>query len=868
MKTPQPPWLARQLFDWFCGAAKVEDLRGDLEEWYHHNRVNRSLGYARRKYWQQVFSLLFSYAIRKRKALAASAPYAQSTFSMSMFKNYLKVAARNIYQYRYFSLINAFGLAIGMSISLLLISMYSFISTYDHFHEQIDRIYTVTTQRTEGLEQYETASAPSALAERINREFAGAAQTVRIAKKLNGEVWVEKENIPLQGYFADANFFRVFTFPLLAGNENTALQEPGSMVLTESAAIKIFGSLDVVGKSLEMEGTQSFMITGLMKDHPKNSHLSFEALASYSTLAAPVYNHESRWVDYANEYVYVLLHERAPAADLQQYLAGVQAQEYANATVKVVLQAQPVEGLVTKDLRNGIGPQWEASGFVVFGILALIILLPGIFNYTNMSIARALKRSKEIGLRKTMGGAKGQIFLQFVTETVVITLLSFLGALLIFMVIRVEFQSMLVESSMLDLSLTPRMLGLFLLFALMVGVGAGFFPAMHFAGLNPIQALKGQAPGRVLSASRLRKTLTVVQFSLSFCFIVCVVVFSRQYRSLLTFDFGFNRENIINIDLQGTDGALFKNEFSKLATVQSIALSSGTLGLSSSGNWLHLHNNDSVETRELFVDTDYLGIFNLQLVAGETFPPHPTDTEKYLLVNEAFVAAARLASPAEALGTTVRVDGQELTVIGVVKNFHYGPPNVPIGSFVFRNQAARFTQANLRVDVADAYTTFTQMEKVWKTLSHRHTFKAVFFDDELNEAYISYVTMLKLAGFLGLLAITISILGLLGMVVYTSENRVKEVSVRKVLGASATHLMYLLSRDYVRLILWAVLVGLPVVWFAFEFVFSRIPNYQSILSVWDVLISVTTLLLLGLATISSQTYKAAMANPAETLRAE
>ncbi len=868
MKTPQPPWLARQLFDWYCGAAKVEDLRGDLEEWFHYNRVNKSAAYAKRKYWQQVLSLLFSYAVRRRKTHASPAPYSQSTLSFSMFKNYLKVAVRNIYQYRYFSLINAFGLAIGMSISLLLISMYSFISTYDNFHEHIDRLYTVTTQRTEGLEQFETASAPSGLAERLTHEFGGAEQILRIAKKLDGEVLVEKENIPLQGYFTDANFFRVFSFALLAGNEATALKAPGSMVLTESAAMKVFGSLDVVGKSLQMDNQQSFMITGVMRDHPKNSHLAFEALASYATLAAGFQNHKNGWVDYANEYVYVLLNKKSSVDDLQQYLAGVAEQEYAGTTVKVRLKAQSVDGLVTKELRNGIGPQWEASGFVVFGILALIILLPGIFNYTNMSIARALKRSKEIGLRKTMGGAKGQIFLQFVTETVVITFVSFLGALLIFMVIRGEFQSMLVESSMLDLSLTARMFTLFLLFALLVGMGAGFFPAMHFAGLNPIQALKGHAQSRLLSASRLRKSLTVIQFSLSFCFIVCVVVFSRQYQSLLTFDFGFSRENILNVDLQGTNGTLFKNEFSKLASVQSVALSSGTLGLSSSTNWLYLNNNDSLETRQLFADADYLKLFNLQLIAGQTFPPSSEGDEKYLLVNEAFVQSARLSSAGEAVGTTVTVDGQELTVLGVIKNFHYGPPNIPIGSFVFRNLPAQFTQANLRVDVADVYSAFTQMESVWKTLPHRHAFKAVFFDDELNEAYVSYRTMLKLAGFLGLLAITISILGLLGMVVYTSENRVKEVSVRKVLGASAAQLMYLLSRDYVRLILWAVLVGLPIVWFAFEVVFSRIPDYQSVLSVWDVLISITALVLLGLATISSQTYKAAMSNPAETLRAE
>lgn len=869
MKEMRPPRLAEKLFDWYCGFAKVEDLRGDMEEWFYLNAKNKSPFRARLFYWKQVLSLMTSYAIRKRKRAARPGLYSSHSNSLPMFKNYLKVAVRNLYQYRYFSVLNAFGLAIGMSISLLLISMYSYVSTYDNFHTEKENIYSITARRTEGVDQFDLASSPAALGDKLREEFSGLREVVRVNSTFNGQVKTDKENIPLTGYYADANFFSVFSFDMLEGNPFTVLAKPRTLVLTESAAVKLFGGHHVVGKQIEMEGLGYFEVTGLMKDHPKNTHMEFEAIASYSTLPPPAAGVEQQWSDFANQYVYVLLGAQTSAEELQQYLARTAHEVYKNTVVKVTFNPLNLDEIVTTDLRNSIGPQWELSGFVVFGVIALIILLPGCFNYTNISIARALKRSKEIGLRKTMGGVKNQIFFQFITETVVITLIALVGALLIFMMIRTEFQSMLVEASALDLSLSVRMVIAFILFALLVGLLAGVFPALYFAGLNPIQALRSQTAQKGFSAMRLRKGLTIFQFGLSFCFIVCMIVFSRQYNTLLNFDFGFQRENIINVELKQANSALLKTEFAKLSPVQAVALSSGSLGISSSRTWLqHTHSSDSIEVNQLFVDPDYFTVFNLQLIEGRLFPSDNWQREQFLIVNEAFLKANQIETPGDAISRTYLADGQELSVLGVLKDFHYAPPGVPIGSFVFRMNPSQFTQANLSADVADVYATFSTLEKTWKTVSAREPFEAAFFNDELNEAYVSYRALLKMAGFLGLLAITISVLGLLGMVVYTSETRVKEVSIRKVLGASAMTLTVLLSKDYLKLILWAILFALPVAYFVFEVVFSRIPGYQVNLTILDMVLSTLALLAIGLATITSQTYKTAMANPADTLKGE
>ncbi len=863
----QPPKLARKLFDWYCGLAKVEDLRGDLEEWFYHHAKTKSVGNAKWIYWKQVLSLLFSYAIFKRKLNAQSGIYSSNTISLSMIRNYIKVAMRNLYQYRYFTLLNAVGLAIGMSISLLLISMYSYISTCDNFHVNGDNVYTIVSKRIEGIEERDFASSPILLADKLKEEFSGAKEVVRINSSFGGEVVQEKESIPIRGYFVDQNFLTVFTFPMLSGDTQSALRKPNTIVLTERAALKFFNTTDVVGKVIELKEQGSYEITGVLKDYPKNTHFKFEALTSYASLAPDQVLNNEQWTDYHNQFIYVQLKEGAHRNYLQAYLAQVGNSAYVTNPVKVSFGLLALDEIITSDLSNALGPKWETSGFIVFGAIALLILLPACFNYTNISIARALKRSKEIGLRKTMGGVKSQIFFQFITETVVICFISLIGACGMFILMRNEFQSMMVEASMLELSITLKTATLFIAFAFVTGLMAGLFPSLYFAGLNPIEALKNKVSTRVFSGMRIRKGLTVFQFALSFCFILSLIVFGRQYRTLLNFDFGFQKENIVNVDLQQVKPEIVKAEFAKLSVVQSISLSSGSPGLSNSTTWVHSTEKDSTQASQLFIDSDFLESFKLTLITGNNFTEALTFDERYFIVNEQFLLNNKIALE-DALGKVFMIDSSELQIIGVVKNFHYAPPQIPIGNFIFRNNASQYSKANVLVDVSDVFGTFTALENSWQQVSDNTKLKAAFFKNELNDSYFVYRFLLKVAGFLGLLAISISILGLLGMVVYTAETRVKEVSIRKVLGASAFGITLLLSRDYLILMIWSIALGIPLAIGIYETVFTRIPDYHAHLTVLDVVLGAFGLMCLGLLAIASQTYKTALANPADTLKAE
>lgn len=874
MKQPQPPKLARRLFEWYCGQAKVNDLLGDLDEWFYLNQKNKSAFAANWLYRKQVLSLIFSYAVRRRKQQAKVSDFAESSFSFAILNNYFKVATRTLYKHKYFSIVNAVGLAIGMSVSLLLITLSVHLYTFDTFHENKSAIYRIITSHHDASREWEIASAPFSLAEKLNKNFVGVKNTVRINSYFSGEAISGNLNIPLRGFYTEPSFLKVFNFPLIKGNAETALIKPNSILLSESAAQKVFNSTDVLGKTFEIKDLGNFEVTGILADPPKNTHMIFEVLVSHSTLPAneQVYTgNYKNWSEYGHQYVYLLLEDKSVVGGLEQYLDKLskEASKRAEAKIRFHLQAltdiTPGKDLIT--LSGGLGAQWDTTGLMVFGAICLLILLPACFNYANISIARALKRTKEIGLRKAMGGLKNQIFFQFITETVVITFVSLLGALLIFYFIRTEFKNMMVSGSLLDLSLTWQIGVAFFLFALITGLLAGIFPAIHFSGLNPIQALKSQS-GKQSSKGRIRKGLTIFQFALSFCFIIALVVFSRQYQYSVNYDFGFQREGILDVQLQGIKPEQFKSEFSKLASIKDMSMSSHIMGVSlSSGNATSVGSRDSFDVSQIFVDPKYLDILKLKLLAGKNFPDEIWQREKYIIVNEEFLKQFKLGDASEALGELFVIDDHEVEIVGVLKNFNYSRLNRPIQAFMFRMNPEYFSIANLNVTFNDTYGSLAQMEATWKSLEPEKKFEARFFDKEIRDSYDFYENLLKLIGFLGLLALSISLLGLLGMVVYTSEIKTKEVGIRKVMGASITNIIMLLSKDYLKLMLWATVFALPVATFGTTAMLSM-QYYHVTLNVWDVLISLTILLVMGLGTIASQTFKTASTNPAETLRAE
>jgi ABC-type antimicrobial peptide transport system permease subunit len=877
MKVQKPPKLARKIFEWYCGQAQVDDLLGDMEESFFRNIKSKSGLVAKWIYWMQMASLIFSYGIKKRKRDSRYSQFATNDISVGILRNYLVVSARTLYRHKYFTVVNAVGLALGMSVSLFLITMLAFINTYDNFHVHKSGIYRITTRYKSSGREFMMAMAPAALAEKLRIGFTGIDGTTRIATSFFGDVKMASGSVPIRGYYADPEFLSIFSFEIVQGNRSEALRKPNSVVITESTAKKLFGNEVALGKIIEITGQGSLTITGVLKDPPSNSHLSFESLVSYNSLPlqdGAVIRYDGPFT-YKDDYVYFLTNDSERLGKLEDYLDKLSREASRNSQAEIKYEIQALTditpGKYLSMITAGLGPQWDIDRFYFFGTICLLILLPACFNYTNISIARAIRRAKEIGLRKTMGGQRGHIFLQFITETVLVTIVSLCGALFLFFLGRQEFQRTLVAASDLDLSLTWTIAGLFLAFAILTGLVAGAAPSLYFARLNPIQALKTQSSKTLFSGMWMRKGLTIFQFILSFGFIVSLIVFSRQYRYSMNYDFGFQRENILDITLQKAKPGLVAAEYAKLSSVKDVSFSSDIMGLhhSAGDSWMQYENqSDSIRVNEMFVDPHYIENLGLKFLSGKNFPDLPWTHEKHLIVNEQYLKLVGIPDARGAIGKVVRVDKHDLEIIGVLKDFHFSSLRDPIKSFAFRTNPANYQYANLKVSFADVFSNINEMEKVWKKLGQITVFQAKFMSDEIRGAYEFYNVIMKIFGFLGILAISISLLGMLGMVVYTSETRTKEVGIRKVLGASVTGITLLLSKDYLKLMGWAFLIAIPLAYVIIDWMLTSAQYYSVRLNIWDILAGMVILITLGLLTISGQTVRIATTNPAETLKVD
>jgi putative ABC transport system permease protein len=872
----KPPRIADRFFYWYCQQASIEDLHGDAEELFYQELEKMSPLKAKLNYCRNIISLMFSYTVKRRKEHSSYHQLSSTTFNFYMLRNYFVIASRNLLKHRFFTMINVLGLAVGMSIGLLLIAMLSFLWTYDNFHEHKDNIYRVISTTDDKVNNREFASAPLALADRIRSEYPGVDAVVRISATINTEAVYNDKKLPLQGYFVDDNFLDVFSFPLLKGSKQALFEKPNTIAITQKASLRIFGDTDPIGRVLTVGDFGEFEITGLLKDPPKNSHMQFEVLASIRSLEKQTHylnaKQMDQWKEFRNSYVYLLLPHAENSRMTEVYLNKVAGEVYkTEENFKANFELQALNSIAPgRDLYNDIGPDWSYASLSIFMILTLLILLPACFNYTNISISRALKRMKEIGLRKAMGSQQNQIFFQFITETVIIAFVALALAFYIFSVARNEFLSILVRGvETLSLDATPQMILYFILFALSVGIIAGIVPALYFSKLNPIEALKNKPTSRSISKFGLRKALIVGQFALSLGFISGVVIVLGQYKQTMSYDFGFQQENILDVPLQGVDPDIFRTEFSRLSAAQDVSMSSAIVGTSSSGTvYVKGSQNDSVQVFQIFVDDHYLKNLNLAMLTGKSFE-HTESSKNHAIVNEEFLKKFKLSDPSVALGQSfVLTDKSEIIVIGVVKNFHYAQLREPIQSFFFRYDPKEWQFANIKVSSSDMTETLRQMEVVWKSFESEKKFTSQFFDDEIEEAYSVYFAMIKICGFLGFLAITISCLGLLGMVVFTVENRIKEVGVRKVMGASTTGIILLLSKDFIKLMLIAAVIAMPLSYVFFDQIFLRTQSYKIPIGVTEIVVSILVMVVLGLATILSQTTRAAKANPVDTLRYE
>ncbi len=867
-----PPRFATNLLRWWAKGADIEDLLGDMEEEFDHRLTQRGKFAAQLSYIRHALSLILSYSLKRRKQSAAYSHYYSSN-NLSMILSYFKIAVRNFSKHKLFTMVNIFGLALGMSICLLALSITVAIYRSDEYHEHKDRIHQVNTYIWNEEESKTFGSTFPAVADHMKAKYPFIEETLEIRSGFSPEFNHHGNAISFDGYFAGASFFEVFSFPLLSGDPQTALDKPFSIVLTQSVAETLYKEEDPIGKTLETE-QGIYQVTGVMADL-KQTHFYFDLLTSHATYEqlVPDANLANDWSGYRNNYLYLLLQPGVDERSLTAALAQVStvASEF-NPNHTIELESYNLTDVVPRwNISNAIGIGWDQPSILFFLSIGLLILLPAVFNYTNLSIARALKRAKEIGIRKVVGADRGQIKAQFIVETVLLAFLALLGSILIFIPLREEFLDMVRAAEVLDTAMGPAQITVFILFTLLVGLFAGIFPARYFSRLNPIHTMKGKLSTGVASVSGIKKGLFVFQFFVSLVFIIGVGTIAKQYSYVLSQNHGFESDNVLTIPFNDIDKQVAINELGAHPDVKSITTASSLPGILLPSTVDVTPNEvDTIPVSQVFIGENFIDHMGMKLVWGESKQlSQSTKNQELVLVNEQFLKSASVFNVKSDSLTFTLADGTPCRIVGILEDFNFEPLHRLIRPLVFRQSLEQSQYALLTISSTDIKGTIDDLDAIWSGIDQEIRFEATFLDDEIEKAYSFLRAQIKIFSYLSALAITISCLGLLGMVAYTTENRTKEIAIRKIMGATNKSLYYLLTKDFLKLIMISALIAIPFSYLFYDKLFLYfLIRYGSGLGVTEVVVSIIFLLLVGFASIYWQTAKVAHTNPADNLRYE
>lgn len=864
-----PKWLDRFL-TFYCKKSKLEDLQGDLWEFYDRNLEKKGRRWANVIYFIDVLKFMRIYTVQKPKLIK------RMNF-IALFNNYVKTSLRSIARNRLFSGINVIGLAFSMSVCLLMIAFISEVLRYDTFHENKERIFRVTSTYGDANNSMELASVPQPLLEEL-KKYPQIKHIAHFRRNFSPDAFLETgEVFQLKGNYATEGYFDVFSFPTLEGDVKGVLDIPYQLVVTESTAKKMFNDVSAVNQIIKIKD-KNYTIKAVVQDPPKYSHIQFDFIASYITHLNQV---KEKYPDYVSEWTnmwmyhtFVMLQEEQTQADFGNILTEISDRRNAELSDKIVgLYPQNIEDIVPgKEYSNEPGIVMDLDVLVIVSLLTLVVILTASFNYMNLSIAKSLRRAKEIGIRKVVGATRGQVFFQFIIEAVIISLIALIVAFGVFVVIKPQFLNLNDGiQTITDLEFTFSQALLFICFALIIGIVSGFLPAFLLSKLKAMLVLKDYTKVKLFSIVSFRKVLIVLQFTISLAFIISSTIIYQQYRYAMSYDLGFETENILNINTGSNEKS---DQLAQLIEqIPEVKMISKSAMISSVGSIYTLNLKykdplDSVHAYHNDVDVNYIENLGHKLIAGSNFPERAnTENQLHAIVNEALLKRFKMGTPSEAIGETITVEGSPVQIIGVVEDFMYTKIEGGIKPVIFRN-AERYSYLNVKVESTDIMTTFDKLEKAWKEVDDIHAFTAEFYDDRIERAYGEYIMMFKIVSFLSVLAVSISILGLLGMAVYTTETRIKEISIRKVLGATEKSLVYLLSRGFLWMIGIAAIIAVPLTYLFFNEVFFS--DYENHIEVGplELLLGVLILFGIGFLVIGWQTLQAARSNPADTLRNE
>jgi putative ABC transport system permease protein len=793
-----------------------------------------------------------------------------------MLKNYFKVALRNLWKHKLFSLINVVGLGMAMAFCLLILIQVQSSFEKDRFHPYPGRTYRIIADVTNKDDKtFALATAAIPLAEKLRNEQSGIERVARVIRDFSVTLSNSKKSLPVNGLYVDPDYFKIFGFPLEKGRPAIA---PYTVVLTHETAARYFGTDDPVGKTLSQRELGTFTVTGVFAPlKGKKTHLQSDLVVSMSTY--PLLHPEvaqDDWLNY-NAGTYVLLNEHARPEVLDRALANAAKASRPYADPKAVK-----EYAFRKQLVKHISPSFEMLynnpnvepffKVLINIIMAIVLVSLAGFNYVNLTLTHSLSRAREVGVRKVAGAKRSQLLIQFLLDTAIISLLAlgvgYVGLAGMQTFIRAGWITWEVQH-------TGLLWLFFVAFALLTGLIAGILPARILSAYKPVQILKGTLSPASFGKIGIRKTLIVIQFVVSLVFMIFTATMYSQFRYMATDNENYNRKNILNIHLAAnTNYRLLVNEIAREAGVQRIGMASAALSEAAARIKISSHEQQraGIGLHDAFkYSTDARFIENMQLrfIAGSNLPPAGRDTGKgrFAVINEKAVQTLGLGDAKAAIGKTILVDSSERIVTGVVKNFSFMRYELPVAPLVLDNEPQAFRMLSLQVQPGVQQQQLANaLEGIWKRFYPYEPFEYAWYEQQLYDVYLANED-LKLFGTLVAVVFVIAALGLLGVVTYNTEKRTREVGVRKVMGASVTQLMGLLSWSFLKLILIAAAIALPLGGFLGS-LFLNIFTYHASLGIWIFLLCAGSLFLTGVLTIGIRTYRAAMASPAKILRTE
>ncbi len=794
-----------------------------------------------------------------------------------MIKNYLKVTVRNLFKNKVYSIINIVGLAIGMSGSLL-ISMYvANEMSYENFHQNRHRIYRISLGFGNSDGKMKMAGVMPALGPALLETIPEVENVVRFYSDRGASIsYNEITSTENRCMFADPAIFDIFSFTLKSGDKNSVLTEPLTMVLTERMARKYFGTSDPVGQIMMYDDEYPMQITGVMEDVPANTHIKFDGLISYASLETMQRSVQSPWNNFGNCFTYILMHENTTPVGLmehiKQLLSTNTSQQFADMFDFYVLPLSEIH------LSSGFMGDLEAAGnrsfIILFSVVSVLVLVIACFNFMNLSTARSLKRMKEIGVRKVLGANRLQLMKQFLTESMLIAIASILLGLVLFELFYPTLNSFI--GSTLDVE--HQNYGYLFLFIpvilIVVGLIAGSYPALHYSRNSSIDCLRTDTmihSGKSFS----RRFLVVAQFVISIVLIAVTVTVFQQLRYMIDADLGFDKDNVVLIYIpwdqkEGNQKySVIKEELLQYPNINSVSGLYVVPGINSRerrGVRLEGTEEDQfIMLQAASVDRGFIDVLGLELLSGRDF----SDGETFsIILNEAAVTNLNIQNPiGKTLGVS-REDGMEdATIIGVVKDFHLYSKQEDIEPLMMYINPEYYNMIGVRIEPNDAASTLAYMEDKWKQIDPESSFQYSFLDETYQKLYRSEERIGQLFTVFSLLAILIASLGLFGLASFMTERRTKEIGIRKVLGATISNIIAMISREFVVLVVISGIIAIPI---AYYFMNKWLDNfaYHITISVGVFLLATILALCIALLTVSFQAMKAALANPVKSLRYE